>query len=280
MILSSSVIVALGLIALLAWIRRPAPRVRTVVIDGLIGAGKSTLKTRLMARLRELGVPCAEAGEPVGQWESVGIFDRFYEFVRRAVAGPGDVEYAFQTFAFVTRVELEVGARAALGAEMRARGEPLGVLVCERSAFTDRCVFVRMLAARFGPMYVQMYETWWDFWWRAMVAVRPEDWLQVYLRPSLATCVARQRARRATDPTRKNEEVDEAYQRALLAAHDEFLLGKGPEPAADDLGPSTPELPFRPEEVLVLEGAEVEATATPEDMSPVDKMVERILARL
>lgn len=140
------------------------------------------------------------------------------------------------------------------------------VLLCERSGYTDRHVFVTMLKDRFGPMYLHMYQTWWDYWYAldGRPARATEKWVQVYLRPSLDTCMGR-----FEDRKRAGESLKRDYQEALIAQHDHYLQS----------GDFEGQRPFAPEDVLVIEG-DLAAGDFREGGKERAEVVERIVAHI
>ena len=137
--------------------------VRFVFIEGNIGAGKSTYLDRILPRLslppghRVIGVP-----EPLDAWTAIpgndgqvhNLFAAFYANGPRYAA-------LFQAHAMQTRITaIEMARRKGI-----ASGGTLWI-VCERSVFTDRNIFVRALveAGTMSPMEHAVYEAWWTFW--------------------------------------------------------------------------------------------------------------------
>lgn len=193
-----------------------------IVVDGAIGAGKSTLIQHLADGIRARGLKCVVVPEPVGAWEDVGILKRFYdagsEPDRRA-----DITYIFQTYTFVTRVKAT--------REAYEQNPDADVFILERSIFTDRYVFMELQREMLGPELMKMYEEWWCMWAEAM-PFRIDR--AVYLKPSISTCQDRvaTRAREGEIPGEGEEAdadakggVSEAYQLRLRKAHEAYLQG-------------------------------------------------------
>jgi len=80
-----------------------AERPLVCVIDGAIGAGKTTLIELLCEALVERGHKAVVVREPVEEWARCGILQEFYDHA--SSLEPGLVAYDFQTYTFVTRVE-------------------------------------------------------------------------------------------------------------------------------------------------------------------------------
>eukprot|EP01047_Picozoa_sp_COSAG01_P078159 COSAG01_NODE_14334_length_1466_cov_7.322604_2_plen_233_part_00 len=216
-----------------------------MVIDGAIGAGKTTLISHVREEFEARGYPAVVVPEPVEEWKRVGILQEFY-------ADPKGTAYDFQTYTFVTRVKETI---------KKVEANPRAVVfLLERSVLTDRYVFMELQRTMVGPVRMAMYEEWWNMWMRVM-PIHPSK--MVYLRPSLDNCMDRVNTR-----AREGEIVEEDggadsegerqsgkggvsadYQRLLSRAHDAFLLG---EHAAEF--PHMPPRP-RPADVVLVEGS-------------------------
>lgn len=120
-------------------------RIRYFFVEGGIGAGKSTLIATMEQRLRAAGIDnLVVVPEPLERWTDVdgtNLLELFYEDPQRWA-------YTFQVHAMSTRV---TAVRQAIDAflERRASTDEVDELVvmCERSVFTDRFVFVETLVA-------------------------------------------------------------------------------------------------------------------------------------
>lgn len=208
---------------------RPAPPV--VVIEGVIGAGKSVLTCALAGSAHKRGLETCVVPEPVKVWENSGALKKFYE-------NPKDNAYAFQTFVYATRVVAIADA---------VRDSPHADLyLLDRSPATDR---VFMAAQDVSPVERAMYETWCDTYDR----MQPLDLRRataVYLQTPVATCMERIMRRGRAGELDFNPGQDRslgqghvasrsralplgvttAYQTVLAQRHDEFLLGVGGAP--------------------------------------------------
>lgn len=122
---------------------------KIIVVDGLIGAGKSTFVTVLHSFLQQKGYRVISCLEPVQKWIDSGILGLFY---KDAV----QYGYAFQTFTFVTRIQ------GILQQLEQYKGGPLDFLLLERSILTDRYVFMNLLEKAMDPLWGRMYAEWWD----------------------------------------------------------------------------------------------------------------------
>lgn len=180
--------------------RRPV----IVVVDGVIGAGKTTLiRECLLPALTERGWKVTEVREPVDRWKKNGRLQQFYE-------DPNRRAYQFQTMAFHDRIHecMETYERY---------GTSSDVFILERSIFTD-ILFMKMLlmSKTIDQTEYDDYLALWNMWDRVM-PFQPD--LFVYLKPSITECMKRLRERNREGETGVSEE----YQSNLLKVHDQFL---------------------------------------------------------
>lgn len=122
----------------------------TISIEGNIGSGKSTLVDALKIRFPDM----IFVDEPVKDWElihdenGVTMLQKFYED-KRAYAFP------FQMMAFISRLKLLRQAR---------REHPDAIIITERSLYTDKMVFAKMLFEKgfMEDVNYKIYLTWFD----------------------------------------------------------------------------------------------------------------------
>ena len=170
---------------------------RVVSVEGNIGAGKSTLLQRLLPFLPPLGG--AIVPEPVQEWSSSGLLQRFYD-------DPPRWAFSFQMFALMTRLRQ---------AHDHHDHENARLLVVERSAGSDRHIFAAQCKASGlftpaeGAVYDQVHE------W---LVVAPPQAI-VYLRCSPAVCYARVRQRARPEEAG----ITLAYLEALHRRHEDWL---------------------------------------------------------
>jgi len=141
-----------------------------IFIEGNIGAGKSTLLAHLARDLTSLLVPRAYTHvlyvpEPLEAWRAIrytsngsthvyNVLDAFYSDQRRYA-------FTFQAHALATRIRAVRDAITAI-----AQPDARILCICERSVYTDRYVFVEMLA-RAGTLSAlehAVYNEWWRHW--------------------------------------------------------------------------------------------------------------------
>lgn len=176
-----------------------------IVIDGIIGAGKSTLISVLYKLLLEMGYKVTIVREPVEKWVQSGILQQFYDDKKRWA-------YTFQTVAFMDRILANKKAYE--------ENPDTDIFIMERSWFTDP-VFMDMLhdEGYVTEKEMALYKEWCNFW-NLVIPFSPDYFL--YLRPELDICMDR-----VCERNRDGESaVDKQYQQALLNKHDE-LFGNG-----------------------------------------------------
>ncbi len=118
-----------------------------ISIEGNIGSGKSTL----VKKIREKFPHVVIVDEPVEEWASitdsngVGILERYYSDQKRWA-------FAFQMMAFITR------AKRLINIDKNA------IVITERSVFTDREIFAKMLfdAGKIEDIEYSIYLKWFD----------------------------------------------------------------------------------------------------------------------
>lgn len=170
-----------------------------IVVDGLIGAGKTTLVNVLAEDLSRCGWRVTKVLEPVKEWQESGILQKYYDDQTRW-------GYTFQTNAFLTRV-------GAVKRAFKENSASTDIFILERSVFSDR-VFVSMLHkdGKMNDLEKKLYDEWCDMWEQVMPC-RPDGF--VYLDPGVSECTARLRARDRTEESG----VGEDYQARLRAEY-------------------------------------------------------------
>lgn len=176
------------------------PTKKFIAIDGLIGAGKTTLIRLLNEYYSAQGLKVHAIYEPVEMWQETGALDLFYSDIPAKC-------YEFQSFVYVTRVKKVIQ-------EVLAHPEA-DIYLLERTVFTDRYIFVEMLREQLGPTRMAMYAEWWDMW-NCINPIHVNKW--VLLDVSLDESLRRIKARSRTEETGISPE----YQRQLHAKHHEF----------------------------------------------------------
>jgi deoxyadenosine/deoxycytidine kinase len=175
-----------------------------VVVDGLIGAGKSTLiKECLIPYFINSGRNVTEVKEPVEKWKRNGRLEQYYKDPKRRA-------YQFQTMAFHSRVHECLKA-------WKKHRKTSDIFLLERSIFTDM-LFMRMLLHEkmVDETEFEDYKQLWNMWDKVM-PFQPH--LFVYLRPTVETCMTRLKERNRNGESA----VSVKYQEQLMIEHDKFL---------------------------------------------------------
>jgi deoxyadenosine/deoxycytidine kinase len=174
-----------------------------IVVDGLIGAGKSEYLKMIRQKMTEKGWSVTEVQEPVERWRQCGMLDRFYQDPKRW-------GYHFQTKAFHDRIMENIDMFEKYGSQS-------DVFILERSPFTDT-LFMEMLheSKTVDDLEMQHYREWWNMWYRIMPYKLD---LFIYLRPDVDVCMDRLKNRARGE----EKGVSKEYQVALQKKHDHFF---------------------------------------------------------
>jgi deoxyadenosine/deoxycytidine kinase len=106
-----------------------------VSIEGNIGSGKSTLLKRLKEKLNVINNKIIFLQEPVDQWENIKdakgltMLEKFYMDQEK-------YSFSFQMMAYISRLSLLKEA---------VQNNPGAIIITERSLYTDKYVFAKML---------------------------------------------------------------------------------------------------------------------------------------
>lgn len=177
------------------------PTQRKILIDGNIGAGKTTLVKLLETHLNDKGVKTKAILEPVDIWRSTGALQYFY----------GDINgrsYEFQTFTFITRI------RSLINNILECPNADIYLL--ERHIWSDRYIFGALLKEQFGEVECKMYDMWWDMW-SYISPLNGREW--VLLDTSVETSFQRIGIRNREEETTG---VSKEYLQKLYEKHWEF----------------------------------------------------------
>jgi deoxyadenosine/deoxycytidine kinase len=187
-----------------------------LVIDGLIGAGKTTLIASIVAAMSEY-YDVHVIPEPVDNWVKSGILAEFYKDQTRYA-------YTFQTEAFRTRLvkmrEVYESAMLSLSTKTQSLSTTRPVLfISERSTISDK-IFAKLLHTRgqMTDMEYGLYCDWWEFW---HILMPPMTIKHLYMRVDVEVSLGRIMKRGRT-----GENVPDDYQRALFVAHEEFFSAR------------------------------------------------------
>jgi deoxyadenosine/deoxycytidine kinase len=126
---------------------------KLISIDGNIGSGKSTLMEALKHKFKD-NDNIVFLREPVDEWaqikdeNNVTILEKFY-------ANQKDYSFSFQMMAYISRLALLKEA---------VKNNPTAIFISERSLFTDREVFAKMLykSGFIEEVNYKIYLKWFD----------------------------------------------------------------------------------------------------------------------
>ena len=125
-------------------------------VDGNIGSGKSTLIKLMKKKYKSLGdKKVVFLPEPVDIWESIkdksgkNVIESYYE---------NQIKFAFpfQMMAYISRVHQI--------REIMNNSDDNTIIICERSVYTDKHVFAKMLHdnGTMNDIEIQIYKKWFD----------------------------------------------------------------------------------------------------------------------
>lgn len=172
-----------------------------ISIDGVIGAGKTTLINLLISKYAENNISAHAIYEPVDKWIETGVLDYFYSNIK-------DNSYEFQTYTFITRIQRVI---------KEVISNPTAqVYLLERTIHTDKNIFVEMLKENMGELKYKMYEDWWHLH-RHLLSIKINKWivLDTSIQTSLNRICIRNRAAESG--------ISETYQSNLRNKHYEFI---------------------------------------------------------
>ena len=127
--------------------------VKIISIDGNIGSGKSTLMGNLKSYFSN-NKNIVFLKEPVDEWETITdengttILEKFYE-------NPLKYGFSFQIMAYISRLDV---------IRKEIKKNPNAIFISERSLFTDKLVFAKMLfdAGNIELVNYKIYLKWFD----------------------------------------------------------------------------------------------------------------------
>ena len=130
-----------------------------VSIEGNIGSGKSTLLANLRSHYNN-EAQIVFLKEPVDEWEKikdnngVTILEKFY-------ADQNKYSFAFQMMAYISRLKV---LRDSLNAISNKNKDKKVIFITERSLYTDKLVFAKMLfdSGKMEDVTYQIYLNWFD----------------------------------------------------------------------------------------------------------------------
>ena len=180
-----------------------------VFIEGGIGCGKSTLVKHMQAYCEKHDYKYLTIQEPVDTWMTIqdesgtNIIEAFYKDQTK-------YGFTFQMMAYISRLQ------RIQEAFVEAQGK-YDFIICERSLFTDKNVFCKMLydEGKINTYGYQIYNKWFEHFQSFLGETR-----FVYLKTDFQVCLERVKKRQ-----REGEAIIEAeYLKSNNAYHDNWLL--------------------------------------------------------
>jgi len=203
-----------------------------IVIDGIIGAGKSTLINLIEKHINNTNditnditnnitnditnnvnnitinknepnkksIKAKAIYEPVDLWNKTGALQYFYENIEKNC-------YEFQTYTYITRINSVL--------DEIYNNQDADMYILERSIWTDKHIFMELLREMVGPLRMTMYNQWCEMW-SYILPLRVDKW--VFLDISLDESL-----KRITHRARTAEHgISIKYQTDLYNKHIEF----------------------------------------------------------
>lgn len=178
-------------------------KLRRLIVEGNIGAGKSTF-------LKLLQDYCAAhvVFEPHEQWQNIGghnLLDKFY-------TEPNRWAYTFQSYAFVTRMRADQEARKKSNHQ---------TFIIERSVFSDRYCFAKNCFEMgvMSPIEWNLYQDWFEWLVTAQNYI-PDGF--IYLKTDPKTCYDRMMIRNRSEESC----VSLDYLTMIHQKHEHWLIAK------------------------------------------------------
>lgn len=174
-----------------------------ISIEGNIGAGKSTLIKQIQDHFEKNIVFIQE---PIDEWNTIQtkenktILECFYENQEKYA-------FSFQMMAYISRI-------ATL--QKAIEENPDSILIVERSVYTDKFVFAKMLYddKQINEIEYQIYLKWYDFFLRKLPSI-----YTIYLRTNPVICLDRIKKR-----NREGEEnINIAYLENCHKYHEDWI---------------------------------------------------------
>ena len=128
---------------------------KVISIEGNIGSGKSTLLSHLKQSLSAENVPqIIFLQEPVDEWENIKD-EQGNTMIQKFYGDQTKYSFSFQMMAYISRLAL---------LKKSIEENPNAIVITERSLFTDKFVFAKMLydSKKMESVEYQIYLRWFD----------------------------------------------------------------------------------------------------------------------
>lgn len=180
-----------------------------ICVDGLVGAGKTTLTTMLGERVAQSDV----LYEPADRWLDVKGQGSLWQLY---IQEPARWAYAIETFVPYVRLQ---------ALEEKLKQTTASVLFVDRSIYADRYCFARLLEQQkiIQPLEWAMYEQF--FTWFAAHAPQPDGF--IYLQAPVTLTLERMRLRGRPE----EKDFPESLQEQFFQYNEDFFIAKTSMPA-------------------------------------------------
>lgn len=177
---------------------------KVCVIEGIIGAGKTTLIEFLLRKFTQDNLNFCLVKEPVDKWIQNGSLDRFYK-------NPGRKAYQFQTMAFHDRI-LEI-------ISVFEKNPTADIFILERSVYSDILFMKTLLELK--TIENDEYEDYKKLWvmWQNLIPPTLKPTHFIYLKLPVEEAMKRLRERSRSEEVG----VKTLYQEKLSFFHDEMF---------------------------------------------------------
>lgn len=174
-----------------------------ISIEGNIGAGKSTMIQKIQAHL---GKDFVYIPEPIDEWNTIQdennipILECFYNNQEKYA-------FSFQMMAYISRI---ANLKKAID------NNPNTILIIERSVYTDKHVFAKMLYdnKQINEIEHQIYLKWYDYFLKDLPPI-----YTIYMRTDPSVCLQRIQKRNRNG----EENIELAYLKACHDYHEDWI---------------------------------------------------------
>ncbi len=177
---------------------------KAIVIDGCIGAGKTSLSTVMVEAYSDKKIKAIPIKEPILIWLKNGIFQKYNKDKK--------FTYEFQTFASGTKI-LEI-------MNTYNNNPDADIFILERDLYSDSEIFMSMLNKYLDPMHLEMYK-----YFARLKELLPKIFVEptrIFLKPKVKTCMERLKKRNRESEDVITEKNQEELEKAHIAFYEKY----------------------------------------------------------